>query len=99
MIYQNENLAEPGARAQRSQSSRQLLRTCRADRDRGSPVTLGISRWFVVITMSIESPVENEMNRIGLCAFLEVRNLSRTAAKGAEAATAKKKIGIFGDRR
>ena len=49
--------------------------------------------------MSIGSPVENEMKRIGWRAFPEVRNLTRTAANDVEAATAKKKIGKFGDRR
>jgi len=58
-----------------------------------------MSRWFVIISMSIESPVENEMKRIGWRAFPEISNLTRAAANGAEAATTKKKIGIFGDRR
>ena len=49
--------------------------------------------------MSIESPVENEMKRIGWRAFPEVRNLTRAATNDVEAATAKKKIGKFGDRR
>jgi hypothetical protein len=43
--------------------------------------------------MSIVSPVENKMKRIGRRVFPEVRNLTRAAANGAEVATAKKKIG------
>jgi hypothetical protein len=39
------------------------------------------------------------MKRIERRAFPEVRNLARAAAKVAEAETAKKKIGNFGDRR
>jgi hypothetical protein len=49
--------------------------------------------------MSSQSPVENEMKRIGWRAFPEFINLSQAAANGAEAATTKKKIGKFGDRR
>jgi hypothetical protein len=49
--------------------------------------------------MSIESLVENKMKRIGRRAFPEVINLTRAAANDVEAATAKKKIGKFGDRR
>ena len=48
--------------------------------------------------MSIESPVENEMKRIGWRAFPEVRNLTRAAANDVEEAAAKKKIGKFGER-
>jgi hypothetical protein len=49
--------------------------------------------------MSIGSPVENEMKRIGWRAFPEFRNLARAAANDVEAAAVKKKIGKFGDRR
>ena len=49
--------------------------------------------------MSIESPVENEMKRIGWRAFPEVIDLTQAAANDGEAATAKKKIGKYGDRR
>jgi len=48
--------------------------------------------------MSIESPVENEMKRIGGRAFPEVRNLTQAAASDTEAAMAKKKVGKFGAR-
>ena len=41
--------------------------------------------------MSIESPVENEMKRIGWRAFPEVRDLMQAAANGAEVATPKRR--------
>jgi hypothetical protein len=41
--------------------------------------------------MSIESPVENEMKRIGWRAFPKAKNLTRAAANDAEAATVKKR--------
>jgi len=47
--------------------------------------------------MSSQSPVENEIKRIGWRAFPEFINLSQAAAHDVEAATAKKKIGSFGD--
>ena len=49
--------------------------------------------------MSIESLVENEMKWIGWCAFPEVKIWRGAAANDTEAATTKKKIGNFGDRR